>query len=112
MTSNAAAKKTTPTHDTATSEDPDDMQRFHQQGRANRMAALVLGESLSESRRYPMDKHTKGNMDEAVVELRRVMSKAADLAAKRSGNKYTTETGEFVTRSGHVVVTAVVTRVE
>lgn len=85
-------------------------QRFHADSRPNRLVGLGTGQSASESVRLDFNTSTKEEMDSAIVSLRQTMSKAADQASRRSGYKFVTETGQFITRSGDIVVTAVVTR--
>ena len=88
----------------------DQMQRFHPHSRANRIAALGIGESVSEAKRLDFDNTTKAEVEEVMDNLKSTMSKTAVLAAQRSGHTFTTEVGEFITRSGDIIVTAVVTR--
>lgn len=86
------------------------MQRFHPHSRANRIAALEAGESIAEAKRLDIDESARDEISIAVDDLKSTMSKAAVLAAQRSGNTYITEIGQFFTRSGDIIVTAVVTR--
>lgn len=93
-----------------TTEAQNGMQRFHPHSRANRIAALVAGESIAEAKRLDIDESARDEIRIAADELKSTMSKAAVLAAQRSGNTYITEIGQFFTRSGDIIVTAVVTR--
>ncbi len=79
--------------------------------RPNLLAIIDVGLSLSVAQRLEFDSTTKVDIDLAMTNLKGTMSKAAGLAAARSGNKYITEVGTFNTRSGDIIVTAVVTRV-
>ena len=87
------------------------VQRVHPNSRPNRMAELEKGESVSEARRISIDHATKDSMEEAYTSLKSVMSKAANFATKRSGYQFITEMGDFRTRSGDLIVVAVVTRI-
>ncbi len=86
------------------------MQRFHATSRPNKIAALEIGDSDAMAVRIDFDTQTKEAIDNAVNLLKSNMGKAADTAAKRSGNKYITEIGKFFTRSGDIVVVSTVTR--
>lgn len=90
--------------------EPEQMQRFHPESRANRIADLGIGESLAEAKRLDFDNTTKAEVDEVIQNLKSTMSKVAVRAAQRSGHTFTTEIGQFITRSGDIIVTAVVTR--
>lgn len=86
------------------------IERFHPHSRANRIANLVVGACISEATRLDFDSATREDRDNAIADLKSNMSKAASQAAQRSGHKFTTEVGEFITRSGDLILTAVVTR--
>lgn len=85
-------------------------QRIHPDSRPNRLAALEIGESISEARRIDLDTSPKDTIEAETEKLKSVMSKAANFATKRSGYKFITEVGDFRTRSGDLMVVAVVTR--
>lgn len=87
-----------------------EVQRFHPESRVNRIAALEVGESVSESKRLTVDEYVKGGGEKAMASLKQTMSTAAARAGKKAKRKFTTECGEFKTRFGHVIVCAVVTR--
>lgn len=90
---------------------PVPLQRHHPNSRANVVAELAVGQSYSESRRLVFDETKKLDVEEARADLKNILTKVASLAATRSGHKYTTESGEFFTRSGDIIVSVVVTRI-
>jgi len=77
---------------------------------ANRITRLELGRTVAESVRLDFDKTTRDAFRETVKALRSTMSKAAERARGRSGNEYSIETGDFLTRSGDLMIVATVTR--
>lgn len=90
--------------------DDSPMQRFHPNSRANRIAALGVGESVSEAKRLDIDTTGKAEMDEVQDNLKSTLSAAASRASERSGYTFVTEIGQILTRSGGMLVVAVVTR--
>lgn len=78
----------------------------------SRIAALAIGESESSSVRIQFDVTSKDELFTLSNNLKSTMSKAADRASKRCDSRFVTEIGQFFTRSGDIIVTAVVTRVE
>lgn len=85
------------------------MERVHINSRANRIAELKAGESYSESFRCDFDILGKESTKQIKENLRNTLNKAMNNAAKRSGKKYTLESGEFFTRTYDIMITAVVT---
>lgn len=85
------------------------MERVHINSRANRIAELKEGESFSESVRCDFNKTDKESTQRVKENLRNTLNKAMNNAAKRSGKKYTLESGEFFTRTYDIMITAVVT---
>lgn len=86
-------------------------QRNYPESRVNRIAELEVGQSESAAIRLTFGKGLDKDMVAAMSDsLRNSLAKAADVAAKRSGHLYTTETGEFFVAKGDIIVTAVATR--
>ncbi len=85
------------------------VERVHTNSRATRISDLKIGESFSESVRCDFDKISKQDALKIKDNLRNTLNKAMSNAAKRSGSKYTLESGEFFTRTHDLIVTAVVT---
>lgn len=88
------------------------MDRVHPNSRANRIAELEVNKSYSESVRVDVDKVGKDEINNIKADMRNVINKAANNAAKRSGNEFTVEAGEFFTRSYDLLICVVVTRVK
>lgn len=88
------------------------MQRFHPDSRANRVAGMEVGVSISEAVRIDLGEADRDHISMEAERLKSTMSKAATLARMRSGREFVTESGEFMTRSGHLVLVTVVTRTE
>jgi hypothetical protein len=88
-------------------------QRMYPESRVNRMCTLEVGESEAASRRLEFGDVQDGETVQGELEvLRSTISKAAQVASKRSGHTYTTETGQFFTRSNDIVLVAVATRTQ
>ncbi len=89
------------------------MERNFPNSRANQIAALEIGQSYSESVRLDMSKPIdhQAQLTTIKTNLRSTVNKAANNAAKRSGNEYVIEGGEFFTRSYDLVITVVATRI-
>lgn len=90
--------------------DPQAVERYYPNSRANRIASLSIGESVSEAKRLDFNQATKDDIESVTANLKSTMSKAAVLAAQRCAGKFATETGQFLTRSNDLILVAVVTR--
>lgn len=88
-------------------------ERYHADGRSNRIAELAIGESLSEAVRIEIGNASKDAITEARARLRNNLTRSVTNAKERSGNNFKLEVGEFITsHSNDVCVVAVVTRVD
>lgn len=78
-----------------------------------RLAGLSLGGSESRSVRLPLIGTTAGDVTEAGRKLASTARSAATRAMHRTENRYTIDTGHFLTHDHqHYVVSAVITRIE
>lgn len=87
------------------------VQRFYPESRPNKLAGMEIGECDALAARLDMDTECNKEMIEYKTNLlKSVMSKAADTASKRTGYKFKTETGMFMTNSRDMIIVVTVTR--
>jgi hypothetical protein len=75
------------------------------------IARLATGESYSRSVRLDFDRLTVDTLRSETEKLRMMVKPNLVRAAAETNHAYTLETGEFRSKTGHIIVTAVVTRI-
>ena len=75
-----------------------------------KIAALKSGESFARAERIDFDSATRETLAETMQAMRNVVNPSANRASSETGNQYVVETGKWITRSGDVMLTVVVTR--
>lgn len=95
-------------------DDSTGMKRHHPESRANKIAALQLGETYSEAVVFEFDFVQRDEMLLRSENLRATFSSAVARAGERTaGHKYRMNSGSFIgSTSGDIVVTVAVTRIE
>lgn len=86
--------------------------RVYRDSRINRMAELLVGETICAGVRVEIDRADSDTLKQTSQSLKSSMSKAADQASRRTSGKFITEVGDFRTRSGDIIMVAAVTRLE
>ena len=111
MATKQSTRATARSQTRATSDEVIATQRQHPNSRPSRIAALAIGESMAEAKRVDLDDATKDTVNEIMTNLTSALSRAAVSASDRTGYTYRTQAGQFITASGEIMITAVVTRV-
>ena len=74
------------------------------------LAALDVGETVAKAQRILRNAPEAGNIPAIKAKMRQSINPAVSKARTRHSSEYRTDTGEFLTEDGHVVVVSAVTR--
>lgn len=74
------------------------------------ITTLDVGETVAVSRRIMRNSPEAADLSAIKAKMRNSVNPAVSRARKRHNNEFQTDTGEFLTQDGHVMVVACVTR--
>ncbi|QJI53025.1 hypothetical protein XccvBFoX4_gp71c [Xanthomonas phage FoX4] len=77
----------------------------------NRIAALDVGQSISDTLRLDMDQTGRQQINDHLARMQRIIGSAMHRAKTRTGHEYITERANTFTTGGDVLLFAVVTRI-